>query len=279
MVYQLYSVCITKTFSISILFTHFYYHACKQVEVETDEEEEEEEASSAEGTRQGDLDRGSPTQSPLTLDEIFAGIDFTTSQVDDNYGSSVDGWNDNTDHNNLNATKSSKIFAAHGGKVAKSKSGKVSISMSMECPSSKSSKSSSMSHGMKQSGGGSSKKPSGGGGDWSDDGWGPSSTRAGDADMWSSGDSSSSGSSGYGKSEKLQSMKTKTTKVCSKSGKGMSYGLVEGKAGKGGDDWSMAQMLEQMRYKMTNSGEKKSVVGMKWIMMTTSLLIASFLVW
>ena len=241
---------------------------------------EEEEASSAEGTRQGDLDdRASPTQSPLTLDEIFAGIDFTTSQVDDNYG--VDGWNDNTDHNNLNATKSSKIFAAHGGKVAKSKSGKASISMSMECPSSKSSKSSSMSHGMKQSGGGSSKKPSGGGGDWSDDGW--SSTRAGDADMWSNGDSGSGSSgSGYGKSEKSQSMKTKTTKVCSKSGKGMSYGLVEGKAGKDGDDWSMAQMLEQMRYKMTNSGEKS--VGIKWMMMimmmtTSSLLIASFLVW
>ena len=269
---------ITKTFSIllsiSTLFTHFY-HACKQVEVVT----EEEEASSAEGTRQGDLDdRASPTPAPQTIDEIFEAI-FTTSQVDDNYGV-VDGWNDNTDHNNLNGTKSSKIFAAHGGKVAKSKSGKASISMSMECPSSKSSKSSSMSHGMKQSGGGggSSKKPSGGGGDWSDDGWGPSSTRAGDADMWSNGDSGSGGS-GYGKSEKSQSMKTKTTKVCSKSGKGMSYGLVEGKAGKGGDDWSMAQMLEQMRYKMTNSGEK-SVVGIKWIMMTTtSLLIASFLVW
>jgi hypothetical protein len=53
---------------------------------------------------------------------------------------------------------------------------------------------------------------------------------------------------------------------------------VEGKAGKGGgDDWSMAQMLEQMRYKMTSSGEKS--VGIKWIMMTASLLISSFLVW
>ena len=235
---------------------------------------EEEEASSAEGTRQGDLDdRASPTPAPQTIDEIFEAI-FTTSQVDDNYG--VDGWNDNTDHNNnLNTTKSSKIFAAHGGKVAKSKSGKASISMSMECPSSKSSKSSSMSHGMKQSGGGSSKKPSGGGDMWSDDGW--SSTRAGDADMWSNGGDSSGGSGSYGKSEKSQSMKTKTTKVCSKSGKGMSYGLVEGKAGKGGDDWSMAQMLEQMRYKMTSSGEKS--VGIKWIMTTTLLLIASFLVW
>ncbi len=269
---------ITKTFSISTLYlpVSIIYHACKQVEVVT----EEEEASSAEGTRQGDLDdRASPTPAPQTIDEIFESI-FTTSQIDDNYG--VDGWNDNTDHNNLNATKSSKIFAAHGGKVAKSKSGKASISMSMECPSSKSSKSSSMSHGMKQSGGGgsgSSKKPSGGG-DWSDDGWGPSSTRAGDADMWSNGDSSGSdGSGSYGKSEKSQSMKTKTTKVCSKSGKGMSYGLVEGKAGKGsGDDWSMAQMLEQMRYKMTSSGEKS--VGIKWMMMmTTSLLITSFLVW
>ena len=268
---------ITKTFSV-----HPFCVSYKQVEVVT---EEEEEAPSAEGTRQGDLDdRASPTPAPQTIDEIFEAI-FTTSQVDDNY-SGVDGWNDNTDHNNLNATKSSKIFAAHGGKVAKSKSGKASISMSMECPSSKSSKSSSMSHGMKQSGGGggsSSKKPSGGGDMWSDDGWGPSSTRAGgDADMWSNGGDSGSGGSGgsggYGKSEKSQSMKTKTTKVCSKSGKGMSYGLVEGKAGKGGgDDWSMAQMLEQMRYKMTSSGEKS--VGIKWMMMTTSLLIASLVVW
>lgn len=242
----------------------------------------------------------SPTPQPQSIEEIFAGIfgddggGFTTSQVDDDgqYGGDWNGspkptygdnWNASPSPT-LNTTKSSKIFVGWG-KTSKSISTKASksSSMSMEC--SKSSKASSaMSYGKKggdwSGSNGSSSKKTSGGGDWSGNGsngshgyekgsvwsgrvWSDDGGSKEKGSLWSSSDGGS-----YEK-KSSQSMKTKTNKVwCSKSGKGQSWSIVEGKASKDGDDsWSM--ILEQMRYKMGNGGRRSGGVELLLLMLTS----------
>lgn len=207
--------------------------------------------------RQGDIDASpSPTPQPQSIEDIFEGIFgddsdevFTTSQVDDgqySYGYTYNASPSPT----LNATKSPKIFAGNAGKTSKSKLTKTyksSLSMSMEC--SKSKKASSMSYGKKSS-----------------------------SEQSSVGDGSFSyGSYEIHENKSSQSMKTKTTKVCAKSGKGLSYSIVEGKADKGGDDPGL-MILEQMRFKMGNGGRRSGGVELL-LMMTSIMMVSSYLVW
>jgi hypothetical protein len=179
----------------------------------------------------------SPTPTPH-LDEIFESI-FTTSQVDEAYGSD---WSPTP---TLNVTKSSKVFAGWGKapKSASLKSFKSSWGSMNIC--SKSSKAYSMSHGMKSSSGSWSRS---GGWDWNS---------VGSSSSWS------------------QSMKSKSIKVCSKSGQFMSYS-VEGKSNKGADMWSMT--FEQVRYKMGSGGHRSEGKGLMMMMMQT-MLIGMYLAW
>jgi hypothetical protein len=204
--------------------------------------------------RLGDIDVSpSPTLQPQSIEEIFEDIFgedgdgvFTTSQVDDNYSYGYNHQQSASPSPTLNATKTPKVFAGNAGKTSKNKLAKSSYSMSMsmeEC--SKSSK--------------------------------PSSEKSlvEDGYLWSSG----SGGGSYEIYEKKpsQSMRTKTTKLCSsKSSKGLSYSIVEGKADKGGDDVALT-ILEQMRYKMGNGGSRS--VRVELLLMMTSIMVSSYLVW